>query len=282
MDVLQEVGGERDPGIHATPQVAADGAEHLSAMDLQMVSNLGDTREPWQLLRMECISESETRRVLGSLDVLLRVTVVLFSVLLGLKFKEHAHDPSTFFCTWQSNVLNLVLAFFTVLASFTVLAWCLHRVYRSSEARKKWSSRRIRVLSNYTLQQTTCLLGMTCYLAANALALNPSMSCGTEAVRKAVIWLAFVRWTCLNTFFLLITVRAHDACILQPHAVNAGARALLRMSLGLPVVKFRKGQLLPVVKTGSIQTSTGNPGEESKTMAHEAAQSGAWGCQIAL
>ena len=265
---------------HTGPPAEEEGSHVQSAMDLQMISNLGDTRDPWQLLRMECVSESETRRVLGSLDVLLRLTVILFAVLVGLKFRQNANDPTSFFCTWESNVLNLILAAFTVLASVTVLSWCLNRVYRSVGARKQWSSRRIRVLSNYTLQQATCVLGMACYLAANAIALNPNMSCGTEAVRKAVIWLAFIRWTCLNTFFLLITIRAHDACILQPHAINAGVAGLLRMSLGLPVVKFKKGHLLPVVKVGDIQTSTGTPGEEQK-LACEAAQSSKW-CRVSF
>jgi hypothetical protein len=73
---------------------------------------------------------------------------------------------------------------------------------------------------------------MACYLTTNALVVA-DVSCGLIGVRRAIYWLAFVRWSGWNTTFLLITMRAHSTMIVPQSAANASWRQLLLLGLGL-------------------------------------------------
>lgn len=73
------------------------------------------------------------------------------------------------------------------------------------------------------LQLASATLGLACYLVSNALVVSPA-ACADAATRRAIYWLAFVRWTCWNTTFLLTTIKV---CHTRP------GPCLLKCSLSL-------------------------------------------------
>jgi hypothetical protein len=264
---------EQQQEPHCSREKRQQAAEKLlaAAPGSMPVSNLGEVTHEWQLLRMECINEKETRRLIGSLDVVLRLCSAAFIVLLVYKVII-TESPSNYFCQQSSNIVNATIGALCTLTAVAAAAYVGRRVQRSLVVGKKWSPRRRRLLVIYMCQLGTALLGMLCYCASSALVIS-SADCSRSEVSNALIWLSFIRWSSLNCFFLLLTVQAHDACILQPHAVNAPTLELLRMSLGLPRFTRQPGQWLPRFQFGDTQTSTGMPGYgKHKVDVHRASQ----------
>lgn len=109
----------------------------------------------------------------------------------------------------------------------------LYRCFDSWASGKKWSQRRRRLVILYGIQLAAATLGMTCFLITNALVVSP-LPCSDRQVRSAIYWLAFLRWTCWNTTFLMITVRAHCTTIVLPSAARASKRQLILLALGFP------------------------------------------------
>lgn len=122
--------------------------------------------------------------------------------------------------------------FFCVAAA---AVWTLYRCFDSWASHKKWSARRRRLVIIYGIQLAAATVGLTCYLISNALVVSP-LSCRRYTVRSAIYWLSFVRWSCWNTTFLMITIRAHSTTIVLPTAANAAKGQLLLLALGLPSV----------------------------------------------
>lgn len=81
------------------------------------------------------------------------------------------------------------------------------------------------------LQLAFATLGLACYLVSNALVVSPA-ACVDAATRRTIYWLAFVRWSCWNTTFLLTTIKV---CHTEP------GPCLLKRSLLGKVFKALKG-----------------------------------------
>jgi hypothetical protein len=82
------------------------------------------------------------------------------------------------------------------------------------------------------LQLASATLGMACYLVSNALVVSPA-ACSDAATRRAIYWLAFIRWSMWNTTFLLTTIKVRDQ-FSQVCCRAATARGTLEGGFGGP------------------------------------------------
>lgn len=64
----------------------------------------------------------------------------------------------------------------------------------------------------FVLQLASATVGLACYLVSNALVVS-NLSCRGAAVRQAIYWLSFVRWSCWNTTFLVTTIKVGGRCL---------------------------------------------------------------------
>jgi hypothetical protein len=160
-----------------------------------------------------------------------------------------------FFCSTHFSTVNLAVAAALLLFIMSMSVWMAFRCIDSLASRKLWSKRRRRVVIMHGVQLTAAAVGVSCYLVSNALAVS-ELSCGLRSVRRAIYWLAFVRWTGWNTTFLMITMRAHSTMIVPQTAANADWRQLLLLALGMQGNLERvqqQGQQLEVRKEQDTQ-----------------------------
>lgn len=61
-------------------------------------------------------------------------------------------------------------------------------------------------------QLSSATIGLACYLVSNAIVVS-TMTCAAHSARRAIYWLAFVRWSCWNTTFLVTTIKVCSACL---------------------------------------------------------------------
>ena len=190
------------------------------------VSALGPGGPNDQLLRLEAMGATPTRRLLGALAAARDCAVLLAIALLALRLHpigKNGGGNEWFFCRLRAfAALNVAVGALSTAAAAAALAALLRQLLRSLRAARRWAPRRERMLGVQVAQTAVTLVGTACFLAANALALSAARggggACagGAGAWRRAVEALAAVRWTCLNAFFLIQLVRAHSTCILAP------------------------------------------------------------------
>ncbi|KAF6262015.1 hypothetical protein COO60DRAFT_1699568 [Scenedesmus sp. NREL 46B-D3] len=238
--------GSKPPGDGAPVAGAAApcaSAATVAAAAALPSSNLGEVSPAYQLLRMECISQTDTRRLLAMLDIAWRLSAAAFVAYLVLRFQPLPYDSSGstgggssgakwFFCSKHFSTVNLAVAAVLWPSIMAMSVWMAFRCVDSLASGKLWSRRRRRVVILHGVQLAAAAVGMSCYLVSNALVAS-DVSCGLVSVRRSLYWLAFVRWTGWNTTFLMITVRAHSTMIVPQAAANADWRQLLLLALGL-------------------------------------------------
>lgn len=211
-------------------------------------SNLGDTSEQYQLLRMECISQAETRRLLAMLDIAFDVSMVAFLAYIVLRFQPLSASSSAsggsiwFFCSTHFSTVNLAVAAVLLPCTTATAFWSVYRYIDSLTSHKIWSHRRFRLLVMNGTQLAAASVGMACYLTSNALVVS-KLSCASQDTRRAIYWLAFVRWSCWNTTFLTITMRAHSTMIVPQAAATATQWQLLLLGLGFTSELDKQDQL---------------------------------------
>jgi hypothetical protein len=192
---------------------------------------------------MECISQTDTRRLLAMLDIAWRLSAAAFIAYLVLRFHPLPSNSNGstgggssglkwFFCSTHFSTVNLAVAAALLPGIMSMSVWMAFRCIDSLASRKLWSKRRRRVVIMHGVQLTAAAVGISCYLVSNALAVS-ELSCGLRSVRRAIYWLAFVRWTGWNTTFLMITMRAHSTMIVPQTAANADWWQLLLLALGM-------------------------------------------------
>jgi hypothetical protein len=137
-------------------------------------SNLGDVSSAYQLLRMECISQTETGRLLAMLGIAWRVSAAAFISYLVLRFQPLPVSSSGstgggssgakwFFCSVHFSTVNLAVAAVLLPCATAMLVWMAFRCIDSLTSHKLWSQRRRRVVILHGVQLLAAAIGMACY-----------------------------------------------------------------------------------------------------------------------
>lgn len=153
------------------------------------------------------------------------VTTIGVAILIAAIIIKSTRTQHYFFTTNSLFITNTAIASIQILLLVSFAIYYIERVVRATLSKKHWSHRRFRAVQTSAIEITLQLINSICFLLPNAQAIAPDCF---FLFSHTVIWTAFVRWTCWNTFFLLFVIQAANLLPSQHPLVMKNLRSSQR------------------------------------------------------
>ncbi|PSC69206.1 alpha beta-hydrolase [Micractinium conductrix] len=202
-----------DEPLGALPPMRQDDAGYMNVwahksgvVDAETSRNSLDSEDTYLELRIEFFTNREAKVLSWAVFACTLLILASSIALVVLKFTADERKVLFSNSTWYVANVSVGAA---IAACLLALAVCFAYNLRSTRvARRQWSNRRMALCRDTGLM---LMLQLTCSLTyLTPYALNIAIPCFWFS--NAIAWLAFVRWSCYNLYFMWVVMMAHACC----------------------------------------------------------------------